>query len=84
LLIAVVYEETRQRALDDVLAEEQHVYAQLVEALEALADEDFDEASRFAQMPAEWRPWQVFAGSTYGHYHQHMPEIRAWLGQRRA
>jgi uncharacterized protein (TIGR03083 family) len=81
---AVVYEENRQRALDVVLGEERQVYAQLVDALEALADEDFDDPSRFAQMPAEWRPWQVFAGSTYGHYEQHLPAMHAWLRQRRA
>ncbi len=75
-----VYRENRDRPLSDVLEESSQVHAELVARLEALADDaDLNDASRYAQMPAEWRPWQVFAGNTFEHYAVHAADVRAWL-----
>ena len=76
---AAVFEENRQRALEDVLAEEPQVFQQLLALLEPLTDEDLLDSGRFAEMPAEWEPWQVIASNTYEHYRQHVPDLRAWL-----
>ncbi len=78
---AVVFEENRDRPLHEVLAGAQQVHAQLLEALEALSDEDLNDPRRFRDMPAGWIPWQIIAGNTYKHYQQHIPSIRAWLDQ---
>lgn len=79
---AAVYAENRDRALDDVLAEARDVYGQLVQAFETLSDEDFTDASRYREMPAEWEPWQVYAGNTFEHYREHMPSMREWLARQ--
>jgi DinB family protein len=78
---AVVFEENRDRPLPEVLAEAQQVYAQLLEALGTLSEEDLTDPGRFRDMPANWIPWQIIAGSSYEHYQQHTPSIRAWLDQ---
>jgi hypothetical protein len=78
---AIVYQQNRGRALADVLAEAQDVYRQLMAALESLSDEDLNDPSRFADMPADWEPWRVIAGNTYLHYTDHAESIRAWLDQ---
>jgi hypothetical protein len=71
--------EQRDRPLQEVLAEEQQVYAQFVQGVQALSDEDFTDARRFREMPREWLPWRILAGCSFAHYRQHMPSIRAWL-----
>lgn len=78
---AIVYQQNRDRALADVLAEAQDVYRQLMAALESLSDEDLNDPSRFADMPADWEPWRVIAGNTYLHYADHAGSIRVWLDQ---
>ena len=79
---AAVFEQNRHRSLPDVLAEAQRVHAQLLEAVQALSEEDLVDAQRFREMPADWVPWQMFAGNCYDHYEQHTPAIRAWMEQQ--
>ena len=76
---AVVFAEQRDQPLHDVLSEEQQVYAQFLEAVQALSDEDFTDPHRFREMPEQWLPWQILAGCSFAHYRQHTPSIRAWL-----
>ena len=56
---AIMVAEQRDRSLHDVLTEERQVYAQFVEQVQALPDEDFTDARRFREMPEQWLPWQV-------------------------
>jgi hypothetical protein len=76
---AGVYEEIRNRPLPDVLSETRTVFQQLIAGLRALTDDDLNEASRFAEIPPDWKPWQVIASNTYEHYPDHIRAIRAWL-----
>jgi hypothetical protein len=79
---AVVYEENRDRPLDEVLAEERATWAELRPALDSLGDEDLVDRARFPGMddlPAGVLPWHVFAGSTFRHYQDHAGAIRSWL-----
>lgn len=76
---AAVFEQNRLRFLQDVLAEEQQTYRQLLEALQSLSDEDFNDSQRFKDMPADWIPWQIIAGNSFGHYDEHIPSIRSWI-----
>jgi hypothetical protein len=78
---AVVYAENRDRPLDEVLAESRQVAAELYEAIAALDEQDLIDASRFRDMPADWVPWEVLAGNTYEHYHDHTRDVRAWLAK---
>ena len=76
---AVVFEQNRHRSLQDVLAEEQQVYAQLLEGAQTLSDEDLNDPQRFKEMLADWIPWQIFAGNSFKHYDEHIRSIRARL-----
>ena len=76
---AAVFEQNRGRALADVLAEARAAHQQLVEAVEALSDDDLNDPRRFADMPADWIPWEVVEGNSFGHYPDHISTIRAWL-----
>ncbi len=74
-----LFEENRGRALADVLGESERVHQELVDALEELPEEHYGNPARFRGMPADWVPWQVFAGNTYLHYREHASGLRAWL-----
>jgi uncharacterized protein (TIGR03083 family) len=74
-----IYEENKDRPLEEVLSEAEQVYDQLFEAIASLSDDELVDPSHFRDMPSEWAPWDVMAGNTYEHYHQHIPDIRAWL-----
>ena len=78
----IVYQQNRDRPLQEILQEEQQAYADLLEAAQALSDEDLNDPHRFKQMPEEWVPWQIIAGCSFKHYQDHMPSIREWLAQR--
>lgn len=74
-----VWEQNRAKSLLDVLSEAGQVYAELVEELEKIEDEELNEARYFREMPADWKPWQVIAGNTFEHYPEHVAMIREWL-----
>ncbi len=74
-----IFEQNRDRPLSDVLAEARQVFPQFVELVQALDDQDLIDPSRFADMPADWLPWQVLAGNSFEHYRAHAAELRAWL-----
>ena len=78
-----IYEQNRQRSLDDVLAEAQQVFPQLVTAIESLSDADLNDAGRFPGMPPVWQPWDVIAGNTHRHYEEHTPAIQAFLAHQK-
>jgi uncharacterized damage-inducible protein DinB len=79
---AAIFDQHRDRSLQEVLTEARRVYAELLEALQNLAEEDLIDPSRYRDMPADWVPWKVFADNTYDHYAAHIPAIRAWLDDR--
>jgi hypothetical protein len=69
----------RDRSLQEVLTEEQQIYAQLLAEVQKLSDADLNDATHFREMPAAWLPWQVIAGCSFKHYEDHILPIRAWL-----
>jgi hypothetical protein len=81
---AIVYEANKDRSLAEVLAESRQVFAQLAAALEVLPDEEFiNEKGTAWYIEPFWKEpiplWEAVEGDTYGHYHEHIPSIRAWL-----
>jgi hypothetical protein len=80
---AAIYEQNRQRPLDDVLTEARRVFQQLAGLLELLTDDDLNDPSHFPGMPPTWQPWDVIAGNTYKHYQQHTASVEAWLAQKK-
>ncbi len=78
----IMYQQNRDRSLHEIMYEEQQAYADLLATARTLSDEDLNDSHRYKQMPEEWMPWQLYAGNTFKHYHDHMPSIREWLAQR--
>ena len=78
----IMYQQNRDRSLHEIMNEEQQAYADLLATARTLSDEDLNDSHRYKQMPEEWVPWQLYAGNTFKHYHDHMPSIREWLAQR--
>lgn len=75
---AVIQAATADLPLRVVKAEAQQVFQQLLDAVRALTDQELNDPQCFADMPADWLPWQVIVGNTYEHYAQHLAELRAW------
>ena len=80
----MVYQHEKDRPFHAIVEEEQQAYAALLHAAQTLTDEDLTNPHRFAQMPPEWIPWQIFAGGSFQHYQDHLPSLRAWLAQQSA
>jgi uncharacterized damage-inducible protein DinB len=80
---AAIFAQNRDRSLPDVLAEAARVYGEMLAALETLTDADLADPAHFAEMPADWRPWQVIAGNSFEHYRDHALALRAWLAAQR-
>ena len=76
---AIVYAENRDRDLDEVLREEERVYAELLPLLEGLTSEDLVDSGKWQQMLPEVPPWRIFAGGTFLHYEDHAAAIAEWL-----
>ena len=76
---AVVFELNRGRPLPEVLAEAAEVFQQLLDAVQALAEEDLADPVRFQDRSMNGIPWRVVVANSFAHYYQHMPDIRAWL-----
>ena len=74
-----IYEELRHLPLERVRRDAGQVYRQLLQAIEALSEADLHDPGRFADMPADWRPWELLASNTYQHYLDHVLVVQDWL-----
>lgn len=79
----IMYQQNKDRPLHDIVNEEQQAYTALLEAVQALSDEDLNDPHRFKYMPQEWKSWQLIAGNSFKHYEDHMPSLREWLEKKR-
>ena len=69
----LIYEENLARPLAEIRQEAGQVYEALLKAIEALDEADLRDPARFANMPPEWKPWELLADNTYEHYQAHTP-----------
>jgi hypothetical protein len=76
-----IYEDNKDRDLEDVLAEAEREFERLIAAIESLSEEELCGAVDFRKMPEEREPWKVIVSNSYEHYHQHIPGMRAWLDE---
>jgi hypothetical protein len=74
-----IFEENRDRALEDVLGDMDFIHNRLMGLLEQMSDADLHDPSRYEGMPAEWVPWQILRGNTYQHYEEHAKDLRALI-----
>jgi len=72
--------ESRARSVDDVLAEADDVFAQLLQVIAACPDDLLNNA-KLLGLPDDVPPWMRVANNSYLHYQQHEQSIQAWLAQ---
>jgi hypothetical protein len=75
--------ESRARSVDDVLAEADDVFTQLLTMIAACPDELLNNA-KVLGLPDDVPPWMRVANNSYLHYQQHEQSIRAWLARQNA
>lgn len=75
----IIYQQNRDRLLEEVLTEARNVFEEIITTIEGLKEEAIHDPSHFDEMPPEWVPWQVIAANTYFHYRAHAPELHVWL-----
>ena len=76
---AAIHEQARGLSPEAVRDESARVFEALMEQLELLPEEAYQDASRFSDMPPDWVPWELIAGNTIWHYPDHMGAIRGLL-----
>jgi hypothetical protein len=79
---AMIYQQNRQRPLQEIVDEGQRSYTELLEAVQSLSDEDLTDPRHFRDMPEDWVPWQIFAGNSFEHYQDHLPAMNTWATDR--
>jgi len=78
---AAIYEENRNRTIEDVQEDARVTFMQLLVALKGVSDDDLADPAAFPGMPPQWQPWQIIAQNTYEHYRHHTEDVRSWLGR---
>jgi hypothetical protein len=83
---AAILRENEGRPLEDILLESRRVFERLLQVVQALSEEELVDAERTAwTVKPRWGEaralWRCIADDSYKHYHQHIPDIRAWLEQ---
>jgi hypothetical protein len=72
--------ESRARSVDDVLAEANDVFAQLLQVIAACPDDLLNNA-KLLSLPDDIPPWMRVANNSYLHYQHHEQSIQAWLAR---
>ncbi len=74
----LIYEAFRRSSLETVRDQANKTYAQLVQELNKLSDEDLYDSDHFVDMPADWRLADLIASNTTVHYQDHYADLRDW------
>jgi hypothetical protein len=77
-LNAETFRENRDRPLDEVLAESDRSYRQVLRTVEMMPEKALIQPDYYV-----WRGgkplWEIVAANTFWHYQEHREAIRAWL-----
>lgn len=82
ILNAQIFEKHRNRSLEDIKAEFESSYKQVMEMIEAMPVEDFFEIGRFKWMGAKENVGGYVKANTGNHYRWAKNKIRKWLKTR--
>lgn len=77
-----IYQQNRDRPLQDVLAESPQVFQRLIEGGQAQSEAFLTEPQQFEGAPGPVTIWMMLRGDVYEHYGQHIPSIKDWLDAR--
>jgi hypothetical protein len=76
---AVIHQQITGRDPDDILRDSNRVFQDLVNEVEAHSEAYLFGSHRVEGVPDPVIPFQILKSESYGHYHDHIPAIRAWL-----
>jgi hypothetical protein len=76
---AVLHQHIADRDPDDVLLDSKRVFQALINEVEAHSEAYLFGTHRVEGVPYEVIPFKLLKSESYGHYHDHIPAIRAWL-----
>lgn len=72
-------EESRSQSATEIMNEQREVHRNLIAALEQLEDADLTESTRLKDAPPGWTVWQLIEGNTFGHYPEHVENLKEFL-----
>lgn len=78
-----IYQENRNRSLEDILREFDEIHVETLKLVETVAEKDIFDVSRFRLHGGE-PLWEAIAANTFWHYEEHSQDIRAWQVARRS
>jgi hypothetical protein len=76
---AALHKQIHDRPPVEVLADSQHVFAEMVQAVAARSEAYLFGTHHVAGVPYEVRPFEMLRSESYGHYYDHLPTIKAWV-----
>jgi hypothetical protein len=74
-----LYEEHRDKPLDDVLGDYRLVWQEILDAVRDLPEEYLFNEHTVVGVPEPFRPCDVLQSESYGHYLDHVPALKAWV-----
>jgi hypothetical protein len=77
-----IFQQNRNRSVEEVLAESRQVFDRLVDGVQAHAEEFLIEPQHLGGAPQPITVWKLLRGAVYDHYGQHIPSIKHWLATR--
>jgi hypothetical protein len=76
---AVLHQQIAGRDPDDIITDSNRVFQDLIHEVEAHSEAYLFGTHRVEGVPDEVIPYQTLKSESYGHYHDHIPAIKAWL-----
>lgn len=77
----LIYEENKDRLLNEVREEANLAHGQLIQLVEALPEGDLYDPASFPGMPPDWQPVILIVQNTYEHYQNHLHNLMAYLDE---
>lgn len=75
----ILFEQNRDRSLQEVLTQFRQAHARFLEVVEGLSEEDLSNPGRFPGTSVEWPPWRRIAVHSCDHDREHTEMTRSWL-----
>jgi hypothetical protein len=76
---AVLHQQIADRNPEDILLDSNRVFQDLINEVEAHSEAYLFGTHRVEGVSFDVIPFQLLKSESYGHYHDHIPAIRAWL-----
>jgi hypothetical protein len=75
----ILHEIIADRDPDDILLDSNRVFQDLLNEVEVHSEAYLFGTHRVEGVPYAVKPFQLLKSESYGHYHDHIPAVRAWL-----